>query len=190
MKARIFVDVTDVKSYIGVVRFERAVGIFTILSGHQVDLSYSAVRIDKPILPDVYERQARVTGIDLNLHDIVPADSTDAWRLLTWAATFGVEHQRELLHQLWRARFLEGADVADHFALASRAALAGLDLDEAERVLGSVDFADDVELQRQTARSIGVTTTPYVVVDGERTITGLRSQDDYIDALHRIHSGA
>lgn len=187
MKARIFVDVTDVKSYVGLVRFERAAGIFSILSGEEIVMSYAAAGVADPVPAAVYERHARVSGIDLNLDDIVPADSTDAWRLLVWASTVGHEHERELLHQLWRAHFLEGADVADHFVLASRAAVAGLDLEGAEAVLASGDYADEVELHRSTARAIGVTTTPWIVVDGRMTLTGVRSQDDYIVGLRQIH---
>lgn len=190
MQARIFVDITDVKSYLGLVRFERAVGIFTILSGQEVEMTYAAAGVDDPIPASVYERQARVTGIDLNLDDIVPADATDAWRLLTWAGGVGTEHQRELLFQLWRAHFLEGADIAEPFVLASRAALAGLALNEAEAVLASGDFGEDVALQRATAHALGIATTPYIVVEGEHTITGLRAQDDYIEALNHIRSAA
>lgn len=188
MEARVFVDVNDAKSYVGFTRFERAIGVFTILSGREVSVTFAAAGIDDPVPAIVYDRPAKVTGIDLNLDDIVAAGTDDAWRLLTWASSFGIEHQRELIMQLWRAHFLEGADIADHFVLASRAALAGLDLGLAEIVLDSDDYADEVELQRSTARAIGLTTTPFIVIDGHGTITGLRSQDAYIEALAHFHS--
>ena len=186
MKATVFVDVTDAWSYIGAVRFERAAAMYTILTGEPIDIGYRACAV--PGAPPAVEvaPAARISGIEFNLDEIVPADSTDAWRLLTWAVESGDDVQRELLHQLWRAHFLEGADIADHFVLASRAALYGLDLEAADGLLASTEYAEDVAKQRATAEHLGVEVTPFIVVDASRTISGVHSQDDYLQALHRI----
>lgn len=188
MKATVFVDVVDAWSYIGAVRFERAAAMYTILTGEAIDIGYRACRV--PGAPSASEvaPAARISGIEFNLDEIVPADSTDAWRLLTWAVESEDGVQRELLHQLWRAHFLEGVDIADHFVLVSRAALSGLDLETAEGLLASTEYAEDVEKQRQTAEQVGVDRTPFIVVDASRTISGVHSQDDYLQALHRIAS--
>lgn len=186
MKATVFVDVTDVQSYIGAVRLERAAALYTIVSGEPVDIGYRACRVDDPVWAGSLTAAARITGIDLNVEEIREADSTDAWRLLTWASQAGGDVQRELLHQLWRAHFLEGADIADAFVLVSRAALVGLDMETAEGLLASTEYADEVEQQQETAADLGATDTPFVVVDATATFAGLHSQDDYLQALHRI----
>ncbi|HLV54488.1 MAG TPA: DsbA family protein, partial [Actinotalea caeni] len=118
--------------------------------------------------------------------EVVPADSTDAWRLLTWAEESGADVQRELLHQLWRAHFLEGTDVSDAFVLASRAALVGLDLETADALLASDEMLAEVEQQRRTAAAIGAQAAPFVVVDARYTLAGVHSQDDYLRALQSI----
>lgn len=180
-----FADVVDAWSYVGAVRFERAAAVYTILSGEPVEIAYRAAEFPDEPVSDVVAA-ARISGIDLNLDEVVPADSTDAWRVLTWAAEAGGEVQRELLHQLWRAHFLEGADIAEHFVLVSRAALVGLDLETAEGLLASDELLTEVQDQRQTATAIGVSASPFVVVDAQHTVSGVQSQDDYLRALQHI----
>lgn len=186
VKAIVFADVVDAWSYVGAVRFERAAALYTILTGEPVEIAYRAAAFDAPVPTGEVVSAARITGIDLNVDDVVPADSTDAWRLLTWAESVGPEHQRELLHQLWRAHLLEGTDIADGFVLASRAALAGLELETAEALLASGEYAEEVEQQRDTARAIGAGVSPFVVVDARHTLAGVHSQDDYLRALQQI----
>ncbi len=185
VKAIVFADVVDAWSYIGAVRFERAAALFTILTGEPIEISYRAARFPDAEAGDVVQA-ARIAGIDLNLDEVVAADSTDAWRVLTWAAEAGGEIQRELLHQLWRAHFLEGTDIADHFVLVSRAALVGLELETAEALLASDELLTEVEEQRRTAATIGASTPPFVVIDAQHTLAGVHSQDDYVRALQEI----
>jgi len=189
MNATVFCDVIDPWSYIGATRFERAAAMFTILTGETVDIAYRAAKSSTPADHDRAVAAARISGIDLNLHERVEADSTDAWRVLTWASESGDVTQRDLLHQLWRAHFLEGADITDSMVLSSRAALAGLPLPTAEALLASTDYAADVDRQRTTAAEIGAGDLPFIVIDGDRTLSGLLSQDDYLQALHQIHRG-
>jgi predicted DsbA family dithiol-disulfide isomerase len=212
VKALIFADVTDPWSYIGAVRFERAAALFTILTGYAIDISYRAFmrepnedRGGEPYMQVMAERLggvdkvellnarvtagAKITGVDLNFPEAVIANTFDAWRLLSWAREEGSHVQRDLLHQLWRAHFLEGADVGDHFTLATRAALVGLDLESAEGLLASDEYADKVKLQVETAVDLGVEDLPHVIIDQKWTLAGVKSQNDYVQVLHTIHRG-
>lgn len=209
MRARLFVDVTDPWSYVGTTRFERAAATFTIVRGEPVDMALRAFQLDPDVpssgrpLRDALaaghgeheademlaqvSAAARISGIDLNFHDAVEASSFDAWRLLTWAGDVGAAEQRDLAHQLWRAHLLEGADVSDPFVLATRAALVGLDLETAEALLASDEYADQVRLQVEAGRAVNVTQLPTVVVEDRWTLAGLHSQDDYVQALDAIY---
>lgn len=210
VKVIVFADVTDPWSYVGSTRFERAAALFSILTGEPVETTYRATLTepetpsDGRLLLDAMDERlggrdqvelvnaqvtaaARITGIDLNFDEAVEAGSFDAWRLLTWAAETGPGVQRDLLHQLWRAHFLEGADIADPFVLATRAALVGLELETAEGLLASTEYADEVRTQDEVARSLGITQLPYVVVDQRWTLAGIQSQTDYVQALSRMH---
>ena len=192
MKALVFADVTDPWSYIGATRFERAAAAFTILVGEPVDLSFRA-RLREPADPSAGEQEqvtsaAKITGIDFNFAEIVPAESFDAWRVLTWAEESGPGVQRDLAHQLWRAHFLEGADIADPLVVSTRAALVGLDLETTEALLASDEYSDKVRTQDETARALGITQLPHVVVETTWTLAGVQSQNDYVQALRQIHT--
>lgn len=186
MDALVFGDFTDVDSYLGAVRFERAAALHSIFTGEAVQIQYRAFSTENPTPVDEAVKAAKVTGIDLNVDDIVPADTTDAWRIATWASAYGIEKQRDFVHQLWRAHFLEGADLGDPLVLTGRAALAGLDLHLAEEVLAEVEFLGEVIQQRETAQSLGASSSPFIVVDGVHTIAGLQSQNQYVAALRSM----
>ena len=191
MKALVFADVTDAWSYIGATRFERAAATFTILTGEPIDLSFRA-RLSHPAELTDGEQElitaaAKITGIDFNFAEVVAADSLDAWRVLTWAGEAGPGVQRDLAHQLWRAHFLEGADIADPLVISTRAALVGLDLETTEALLASDEYAAEVRTQDETARALGITQLPHVVVETTWTLAGVQSQNDYVEALRQIH---
>lgn len=206
-----FADVTDPWAYIGSTRFERAAAMFSILTGEPIELTYRAHQLqpDEPsegrLLIEAMQEQlgdrdqvdlvnaqvtaaAKITGIDLNFEEAVQANSFDAWRLLTWADESEPGVQRDLLHQLWRAHFLEGADIGDHFTLVTRAALVGLDLETAEALLASTEYADDVRTQVETAESLEIAQLPYVVVEQRWTLAGIQSQNDYVQALSQMYA--
>lgn len=206
-----FADVTDPWAYIGSTRFERAAAMFSILTGEPIELTYRAHQVepDEPsdgrlLLDAMQERlgdpakvelvnaqvtaAAKITGIDLNFEEAVRANSFDAWRLLTWADETGPGVQRDLLHQLWRAHFLEGGDIGDEFTLATRAALVGLDLETAEALLASSEYADEVRTQVATGESLAIAQLPYVVVEQRWTLAGIQSQNDYVQALSQMYA--
>ena len=186
-----FADVTDPWSYIGSTRFERAAAMFSILTGEPVEMTFRAFQVPVDESDDARASvvaAAKITGIDLDFDDVVGADSFDAWRLLTWADEAGPGFQRDLAHQLWRAHFLEGADVSDPFTLATRAALVGLELETAEALLASTEYADEVRTQNETGASLDISSLPYVVVEQRWTLEGIQSQNDYVQALSQMYS--
>jgi predicted DsbA family dithiol-disulfide isomerase len=192
VKALVFADVTDPWSYIGATRFERAAAAFTILIGEPIEISFRARLSDPADLSAGEQEQvtaaAKITGIDFDFAEVVPAVSFDAWRVLTWAEEAGPGVQRDLAHQLWRAHFLEGADIADPLVISTRAALVGLHLETTEALLASEEYADKVRTQDETARSVGITQLPHVVVETTWTLAGVQSQNDYVQALRQIHT--
>lgn len=212
MKVLVFSDVVCPWCYLGVTRFERAAALHTIISGEPVEISLRAYQLD-PGAPaeavpaaDYYEAKygsrdeaeamiskvesaGKITGIDFNFAEAVRGNTFDAHRLLTWAETTGPGVQHDLAHELWRAYFLEGADISDHDTLAARSGIVGLDLDEADTILAGDDFAAEVRAQIETAGEMGVSAVPMFVVDGKYAIEGAQSQDDYVQALGRIAAG-
>ena len=191
VKVIVFADVTDPWAYIGSTRFERAAAMFSILTGEPVEMTFRAFQVAVDASDEARAgvvAAAKITGIDLDFDDVVQADSFDAWRLLTWADEAGPGFQRDLAHQLWRAHFLEGADVSDPFTLATRAALVGLELETAEALLASTEYSDEVRTQNETGESLAIATLPYVVVEQRWTLEGIQSQNDYVQALSQMYA--
>jgi len=209
MKVLIFSDVVCPWCYLGVTRFERAAALHTIITGEAVEIRLRAFQLDpdapaKPVPTlEFYESKygsreeadarvnkieaaGKITGIDFNFIEAVRGNTFDAHRILTWAETTGSGVQRDLAHELWRAYFLEGADISDHDTLAARAGVVGLDIDQADEILAGDDFAQEVRVQLATAQEMGISSVPMVVIDGMYGIQGAQSQDDYVEALGKI----
>ncbi len=210
MKVQIFSDVVCPWCYLGVTRFERAAAVYTIATGDAVEIGLRAYQLDpdapttgEPVMEKMaakfggidevraifgqVEAAGKITGIDFNFDEVTRGNTFDAHRLLTWAATIGsAVAQRDFAQELWRGYFLEGADITDHDALAARAGVAGLDPVAADAILASDAYADDVRMQVQTAREMGITAVPTIIVEGRYVIQGCQSQDDYVQALNQI----
>ena len=71
---------------------------------------------------------------------------------------------------------------------ATRAALVGLDLETAEALLASTEYADEVRLQHQAGEEIRIAQLPTIVIEHQWTLDGVHSQNDYVQALSQIYS--
>jgi predicted DsbA family dithiol-disulfide isomerase len=112
----------------------------------------------------------------------------DAHRLLHWARLEG--RQRELKMALFEAYFSEGRNPGDHEALGQAAEKAGLDPDEAGRVLSSGLYADAVRAAELHWQAQGISAVPAIIIDGRYLISGGQSADAFESALRRIAAEA
>ncbi|MGH3357523.1 MAG: DsbA family oxidoreductase [Nocardioidaceae bacterium] len=214
MKVSVFSDISSPWCYIGVTRFERAAAAVSLSTGAPLDVTLRAYQVEpdaasngRPLLEveadrlggpdevDAMVARARaagtVDGLDFDFDAAVEANTFDAHRLLTWAAEHGgIGTQRDLAHELWRAYFAEGADVSDHDTLAARAGLVGLDIDLVDDVLSTDVAADEVRLQLEAARDLGIDTAPTFVLDGTWMIAGAQPRDAIERALTDLVSSA
>lgn len=108
----------------------------------------------------------------------------DAHRLLHWARQSG--QQGSLKRALFKANFSDNADVSNHEVLAAAAVDAGLDADEARRVLASDRYAQEVREAEQLWTSRGIHAVPAVVVNGKWLIPGGQPPETFEGALRRI----
>ena len=210
VKVSVFSDVVCPWCYLGVTRFERAAAAVTLSTGVEIEVTLRAYQLDpdsesngEPLLDalgrkfggreDAEAMAARVRaagradGLEFDFEAAVAANTYDAHRLLTWAGEHGGPGvQRDLAHELWKAHFAEGADIADHDTLAARAALSGLDVDRVDEVLASGVAGDEVALQRDAADDLGIRSVPTFVIDNRWMINGAQSQDALERALREL----
>lgn len=113
----------------------------------------------------------------------------DSHRLAEWAmATGGWKRQHELMEQMMQAYFVNEKSMGDHAALIECAAKAGLDADEAQRVLRDDDYGDEVdEGAAKWMHEHGIRGVPFFrVQDGLYEASGAQEESWFVDVLGRI----
>ena len=108
----------------------------------------------------------------------------DAHRLLHWAGLEG--GQRALKHALLRAYFSQGENPGAHEVLLRAAGEAGLDVDEAQRVLVSGEYANEVREREQFYLAQGINGVPAVIVNDRHLIQGGQPVEVFEQALRQI----
>jgi len=112
----------------------------------------------------------------------------DGHRLLHWAGLQG--RARELKHALLQAYHGEGRNPSDPAVLKELAAAAGLDAEEAARVLASDDYATEVRAAEVEWQRAGIQSVPAVVINRRHLISGGQPPEVFEEALRRIAAEA
>jgi predicted DsbA family dithiol-disulfide isomerase len=117
----------------------------------------------------------------------VRANTFDAHRLCALAGEMGGPALRSAaVERFHSAHFGEGLALDDHEVLQRLAAECGLDERRVSAVLASDAYAEQVRADEQQARSMGVTSTPFVVANGYAAVTGARPVEDYLALLRGV----
>lgn len=112
----------------------------------------------------------------------------DAHRLLHWAEEAG--NQLALKHALFKAYFTDGKDPSNHAVLLDLVAAAGLDVAEAQAILASDRYADEVREREQFYQSHGIHSVPAVIINGRHLIQGGQPPEVFEQALRQIAAAA
>ena len=110
----------------------------------------------------------------------------DAHRLLHWAELQDREKAVALKQALFRTYFTDNENVADRDVLVRIASDAGLDPNEARRVLESDQYAEDVRTQERYWQQAGVHSVPAAIVNGQYLISGGQPPEVFENALREI----
>ncbi|MCI2393217.1 DsbA family oxidoreductase [Aliiroseovarius sediminis] len=126
----------------------------------------SAVKAYLPVITE-----AESSGLEINLEGIKRTPNTlDAHRLIHWA---GIEFkQNAAVDRLFRAYFIEGADIGDPAELVKIASSIGMDGDVVGRLLDSDADAEDIQARDMDARRKGVQSVPTFVVANQHVVPG------------------
>ena len=114
----------------------------------------------------------------------------DAHRLLHWAGLQGAERQRALKHALLEAYHGEGRNPGARDVLLDVAAKAGLDADEAARVLDEGRYVDEVREAEAMWQQAGIHSVPSIVIDRQHLIQGGQPPELFEQALRQIAAEA
>jgi predicted DsbA family dithiol-disulfide isomerase len=108
----------------------------------------------------------------------------DAHRLLHWAGLEG--KQSELKHALLTAYFTKGQDPSDRTILVQVADEVGLDPAQAQEILSSGRFGDEVRAEEQFYQQAGIHSVPAVIINQKHLISGGQPPAAFEQALRQI----
>ncbi len=110
----------------------------------------------------------------------------DAHRLLMWAGEQGARQQRDLKMALLQAYHGEGRSPADHQVLLDVVASVGLDRKEAQLVLESGRYTNEVREREQQFQQMGISAVPSVIVNNRHLIQGGQPPEVFEQALRQL----
>lgn len=138
----------------------------------------------------IYERvsaAAHAVGLEPDFERIPRQPNTLRAHALINAAQGDV--QQAVVEALFRAYFVDGADLTSRDTLATLAREAGLD-DEAARIaLDSSEAAASVAHADSEARRMGVSGVPFFVIDGRIGVSGAQGADALMAAFEQSRGG-
>lgn len=151
--------------------------------------------VERKFGPGGHGRYARVAavgksvGIDFAFDRIeVQPNTVAAHRLMYRAEAEG--RQDEVAEALFRAYFIEGANLSDTGVLADAAVAAGFEHDAIMRYLESTDDRDTVERTDAELRAGGVEGVPFFIFNREVAVSGAQDADVLLDAMRKALAAA
>lgn len=211
MQVEIWSDVVCPWCYLGKRRFERALESFD--HRDEVDVVYRSFELDPDtpagvvtptiqVLATKYrmsvqqaydaqrqmEQRAAEEGLEFRMEELTSGNTRDAHRLLQLAKDRGV--QGDLAERLHRAYFSEEKSIFDHESLTAIAAAAGLDRDEASRVLAGDEYREAVETDEAMAHALGANAVPLFVIDRRYGVSGAQSAEVIAQTLEQAWAEA
>jgi predicted DsbA family dithiol-disulfide isomerase len=113
----------------------------------------------------------------------VQPNTMNAHRLLYYGERTG--KQDAVAEELFKAHFLEGANLTDKGTLADVAARAGLDREPVAAYLAADSDRDVVERADVEARSAGIGGVPFFIFNRRIGVSGAQDPDTLLDAMEQ-----
>ncbi|MGH6609135.1 MAG: DsbA family oxidoreductase [Burkholderiaceae bacterium] len=112
-------------------------------------------------------------------------NTVNAHRLLAWAQETNSAASDALVERLFRAYFVEGADIGEIDTLANLAGDAGFDAAEARAWLASDSGRAEVQAEERHARALGVSGVPFFVFNQRLAVSGAQPPEVLLDAIEQ-----
>lgn len=120
--------------------------------------------------------QGKSYGIDFQFEKALSFNTFDAHRLWQWTRKFNKSNEAK--EALFKAYFTDGIDLSQNINLLNVIGSLGLDRAEAERILKSHSYEQELEEDRYQSRQLGIRCVPYFLINNKEVISG--AQDDKV----------
>jgi predicted DsbA family dithiol-disulfide isomerase len=134
---------------------------------------------------------AAIEGLEYNLDGVQAGNTFNAHRLIRLGLDRGL--QDRVIDRFFRAHFTEHRSFFDADSLVALAEEAGLDSEEARKVLTEETYTQQIKDDVRQAREYGATGVPFFVIDERYGISGAQPREAFAGALSRAwadHSAA
>ena len=129
-------------------------------------------------------QEAGIKGF--NYAGAIPSNTFDAHRVMKLAEA---KYSEEVVHNLnvglMDAYFVKNLVLGDWKVLRKVGEEAGMNGDEIDRMLETIDYGYEVRLDEDEARAMGVQGVPYFVVNNRLAIPGCISTENFADVLRK-----
>lgn len=122
-------------------------------------------------------------GLKFDFEHAIAASTRDAHRLVKHAAKRGLADA--LVERLMRGHFDEREDLGDEATLLRLANQAGVDAEEAARVLRSEEHLREVEQDSLEAQAMGARGVPFFVLDRRYGVAGAQPVEAFMQAIEQ-----
>lgn len=129
-------------------------------------------------------RQAEAVGLTFRFETMKPTNTFDAHRLAQYAKEKG--KLNDMVERLFYAYFTESKRISDRNVLLAIAEAAGLERTEAEEVLASGRYTQEVRRDEEEAAALGIRGVPFFVFNGKYAISGAQPVDVFRRALEKV----
>ena len=96
--------------------------------------------------------------------------------------------QDRVVEALFRAYFIDGADLTSHETLATIAAGAGLDRTRAEACLADSNERRAIRDEEERSRQIGVQGVPFFILDRRLAVSGAQGAEALLEAIRQLEA--
>lgn len=127
---------------------------------------------------------ARTVGLECDFDNTVQANTFAAHRLVKWSESLGKD--AEMTENLLHSYFAEARHVGKSEVLLDIAETSGLPREDAQAILSSDRFAEEVKADIMEAEQIGVQGVPFFVVNRKYAFSGAQPLESFVEALEQI----
>ncbi len=132
-------------------------------------------------------QMANEIGLHYDFDRCIVANTFNAHRFVHFAQSQNKSNEAE--ERLFAAYFSEGKNIDDFSTLLQLGLEIGLDSEALKRVLESKEFAEEVQLDIQEARQIGIRSVPFFVFDRKTAVSGAQDPQIFLETLEHVFEG-
>lgn len=148
-----------------------------------IRIAYGPGAVGNPEMRAQIIASGKSVGVDFNYDIMRSCNTKKSHRLCKWAAQYG--KQSELTMAVMDGYFTKGKELNSNADLLEMVRNVGLDEKEAEGVLNSDAYLQEVDADLKEARMLGIDAVPFFIFDDKYAVSGAQPVELFEQALQK-----